>query len=120
MASKNGSLHQQPLAHRVGEHALHDLFHGEHLRPAELVRRVGVGFPRQRRDDRLRHVAGEHGLDARLAAADQRQDGRDTARALPKRLKKSSSGPNTIEGLRIMASGRTCLTAASPAALLRA
>jgi hypothetical protein len=38
----------------------------------------------------------------------------------PKRLKKSSSGPNTIEGRRIVASGTAENTAASPAALLRA
>jgi len=40
--------------------------------------------------------------------------------SLAKRLKKSSSGPNTIEGLRMTASGMTSLIAASPAALLRA
>ncbi len=37
-----------------------------------------------------------------------------------KRLKKSSSGPNTIEGRKIAAPGNASLTASSPAALLRA
>ena len=35
----------------------------------------------QRRALRLRHVAREHGLDARLATADQRQDGRELREA---------------------------------------
>ena len=37
-----------------------------------------------------------------------------------KRLKKSSSGPNTRLGLKIVALGNASLTAASPAALERA
>jgi len=37
-----------------------------------------------------------------------------------KRLKNSSSGPKMKEGLRITAPGKAFLTAASPAALVRA
>ena len=37
-----------------------------------------------------------------------------------KRLKNWSSGPNTIEGRRIVAVGKASRTAASPAALVRA
>ena len=37
-----------------------------------------------------------------------------------KRLKKSSSGPNTRLGLKTVASGKASLTASSPAALERA
>jgi hypothetical protein len=38
--------------------------------------------------------------------------------SLAKRLKKSSSGPNTIEGLMMMLPGKISVTAISPSALL--
>ena len=49
-----------------------------------------------------RDIAGEHRLQPRLAAADQRQHRRDRAIAA-KRLKKLSLGPNTTEGRKIVA-----------------
>ena len=44
----------------------------------------------------------------------------ETRAIAPKRLKKSSSEPNTIEGRKIVAPGTAASTASSPFALLRA
>ncbi len=60
-----------------GEHQFHQFAERLHLGAAELVGRAGLGFIFQRRDDGRGDVADEHRLEARRAAADQRQRRRD-------------------------------------------
>ena len=105
-ASDERQRHQQPLALDGGEHELHQLLERLHLRPAEFVDRAGrarcavdrVGDRRRRR--RRRTPAG-------IASAPPPISGSagDMRASAAKRLKKSSSGPNTIDGRMIVAPG---------------
>ncbi len=60
----------------VCQHELHQLLERLHVRAAQLVDRAGFGVTIDRRRDRARDIAGEHRLEPRVAAADQRQDRR--------------------------------------------
>ena len=91
--------------------------HNEHsLRVVERLERDGKGLnlTEQVRDGILHHTGP--GKPAALAGI---QAG-DSIAICAKRLKNPSSGPNTMEGRRMVAAGKAVRTPASPSALLRA
>jgi len=70
---REGQRQKQPPPVGHMQHQLHQLAEGVHRGPAELV-----GLPARRRildclHNGVRHIAHEHRLEARVAAADQRQ-----------------------------------------------
>jgi len=71
------------------------------------------------RQRRGRDIAGEHRLEPGVAAADERQGGARRAIAA-NRLKNESSGPNMIEGRRMVAPARRRARASRPTPMLRA
>src|SRR6266699_159814 len=88
--------HQRPLLADSCEHEFHQFSGGLHLRSAELVNSLGSGLAADRLGDGTSHVADKH------------------------RLKNSSSGPNMIDGRKIVAPGISANTSASPRAFDRA
>jgi hypothetical protein len=88
---------------------------GPDPRPAQLVGLPGRRPARQRRHDRIRHVADIDRLEARAPLITGMKGSR---RAIPaKRPKKLSPGPKTMEGRRIVACGKAARSPASPSRL---
>jgi len=69
---------QHPLALGDRENDFHDLAHGQHFRPAEFVGRAGLRLAVDGIGDCGGDVADIGRLHPRHAAADQRQEGRDS------------------------------------------
>src|SRR5712671_3856762 len=72
-----GNRHQQAAALDRRQREFHQLAETEDLWPAELVGRARPGRALDRGQEGRRHVAGEDRLEARVAAADQRQSGQE-------------------------------------------
>ena len=112
-----GSEHAPPLGHL--EHALHAFAEGQHLRARRARRSCrGRALPSTARAIASPTSPAKTGWKRVLPPPISGRAG-DSRAIAAKRLKKSSSGPNTIDGRMITASGTASRMPASPSALER-